>query len=363
MAQNCARYSNLKQQEQQDPQDAELFLSGAPIFRYIIGSIVNKWVLIFGASIALLFSATAALAAEPVKIILDTDIASDVDDVGAVAVLHMLADEGKADILAMMISSGNPWSPLCLDALNTWYGRPDVPIGVVSKAKMSLPSKYARAIAENYRHDLKYRSDALDATRLYRQVLEAQPDNNVVIVSIGYLTNLNDLLLSRADDISCLDGMELVKKKVKMLVCMGGQYPSGREWNFYHDVISAQSVVSKWPSLIVFCGFEIGIDVLTGSGLRKMPNNPLYLAYKLYNGLNNRPSWDQIAVLCAVSEFGSPSWVIEKGGYNHVLANGANRWVFGPLSKQRYLVKTLPPKNIAHRIEAIMMKSILTARH
>ena len=55
----------------------------------------------------------------PVRVIFDTDIQGDVDDVGTVAVLHALADSGEVDILAMGVSSKNPWSPLCLSALNT----------------------------------------------------------------------------------------------------------------------------------------------------------------------------------------------------------------------------------------------------
>ena len=51
------------------------------------------------------------------RLILDTDLSSDVDDVGAVALLHGLADQGKVQILAMQISSGDPWSVPCLDAL------------------------------------------------------------------------------------------------------------------------------------------------------------------------------------------------------------------------------------------------------
>lgn len=324
---------------------------------------MKRWVLIFGLSAALFLYARMAVAIEPAKIILDTDISSDVDDVAAVAVVHALADEGKADILAMVISSGNPWSPSCLDALNTWYGRPDVPIGVVRRAKMNLPSKYARAIASNYPHDLKCRADALDATRLYRRILENQADKSVVIISIGYLTNLNDLLFSDADDISSLAGRALVEKKVKTLVCMGGQYPSGREWNFYQDAISARSVILKWPGPIVFCGFEMGADVLTGFGLRKMSGNPLHLAYQVYNGLKNRPSWDQIAVLAAVLGTDNNFWRLEKGGCNQISADGANYWVRGAPHNQAYLVKTVPPVEIARQIEAVMIKSITSHKH
>ncbi|RKY61051.1 MAG: hypothetical protein DRP96_04290, partial [Candidatus Neomarinimicrobiota bacterium] len=48
------------------------------------------------------------------KVIFDTDIGPDWDDVGATAVLHTLANQGEAEILAMMVSSGGHsaiWGP------------------------------------------------------------------------------------------------------------------------------------------------------------------------------------------------------------------------------------------------------------
>lgn len=56
-------------------------------------------------------------------VIFDTDIMGDVDDVGAVAVLHALARRGEARILAMGVCSKHPASPVCLEALNTYFGR------------------------------------------------------------------------------------------------------------------------------------------------------------------------------------------------------------------------------------------------
>src|ERR1700733_1573118 len=135
-----------------------------------------------------------------VPVILDTDIASDVDDVGAVAVLHALANRGEAKILAMGVCVKNPWSPLCLSALNSWFGRPEIPIGVVKGRALSDQSKYARAIAQEFPHELKRTDDAVDAALLYRQVLAKQQDGSVVMVSIGPLTNLSNLLKTGPDE-------------------------------------------------------------------------------------------------------------------------------------------------------------------
>ena len=126
--------------------------------------------------------------------ILDTDMGSDVDDVGAVAVLHALANRGEAKILAMGVSIKNPWTPLCLDALNTYFHRPEIPLGVVKGAALTDSSKYARQIAQEYPHSLQSADSLPDAALLYRKILARQPDGSVVMISIGTLTNLRNLL-------------------------------------------------------------------------------------------------------------------------------------------------------------------------
>ena len=109
-------------------------------------------------------------ASTPVTILFDTDIENDVDDVGAVAVLHKLADKGDARILGMGVSVSHPWSAPCLDALNTYFGRPEVPIGVPKGKAPDTGSKYARKIVEEFPHRLgapeaaPNRCDALSPT-------------------------------------------------------------------------------------------------------------------------------------------------------------------------------------------------------
>ena len=215
------------------------------------------------------FSVTGKQTA-PTLIILDTDISSDVDDVGAVAVLHSLADQGKTEILAMMVSSGDLWSVPCLDSLNTWFGRPDIPLGMVKGKNVLHKSEYTAVLAAEFPHDIQSGDAAPDAVTLYRQVLVEQEDDSVTLVSIGYLTNLNNLLQSQPDIISPLNGRELVKQKVKKLICMGGQYPQGREWNFYQDTASTKYVLGNWPSPITFCGFEAGLNIMTGAALQSV---------------------------------------------------------------------------------------------
>lgn len=46
---------------------------------------------------------------QAVSIIFDTDMGTDVDDAGALAILHIMADQGEAKILATMSANRNRW--------------------------------------------------------------------------------------------------------------------------------------------------------------------------------------------------------------------------------------------------------------
>ena len=311
-------------------------------------------------AIVIAATARAGQRPPPVRLIFDTDIQGDVDDVGTVALLHVLADRGEAEILAMGVSCRNPWSPLCLDALNTHYGRPDVPIGVPKGKAFSRPSRYAKAIAEEFPHRLKSADDAPDAALLYRRVLAKEPGRGVVMVSVGQLANFSNLLKTKPDAHSALNGVELVKRKVRAWVCMGGKFPTGREANLVNDAPAAVYAIEHWPTPIVFTGWEIGNKILTGARLREAPKtSPVRRAYELYNGLRNRQSWDQTAVLYAVRGLGgalAAPWSLETTGHMHLLPNAQNEWRKTPDKSHAYLVEKMPPAQIAAEIEALMLQ-------
>ena len=296
-------------------------------------------------------------------VIFDTDISSDVDDVGAVSLLHALADIGDIEILATVISSGDPWSAPCLDALNTYLSRPDIPIGAVRGPSVVHRSKYTQQVANAFRHDLGMAADSEDAVTLYRKILASRKDCSVDIVTVGYLTNLGNLLHSPPDGFSELDGRTLVKKKVRHLVCMGGKYPSGREWNFYQDASAARNVTEHWPGPIVFVGFETGVAVLTGAGLKDTPaNNPVRRCYELYNGLMDRPSWDQMAVLYTAKRGHGAfahHWELVSGR-NSVSEDGSNRWMDRTDRNHFYLRLKKSPEIFSSKIEQLMILPILS---
>lgn len=292
----------------------------------------------------------------PVAVILDTDMETDVDDVGALAVLHALADRGEAKLLAVMVSSANPWSGRCARAVNRFYNRPEIPVGV-ARHGVTMGSKYARQVAEEFGEDTT--TPLPEAVSQYRRLLAAQPDQSVTIVSVGYLTNLAALLRSPPDRTSPLDGKQLVQKKVRRVVVMGGEYPTGREWNFYQDASSSRLVVGNWPTPVLFVGYEAGRETLTGRGLSASAPSPLRRAYELYNNLTDRPSWDQLAVLVAVRRQQGERhkmWRFEPGK-NIVTDDGANRWSGVEVALHEYLAPIAAPADLGRLVESLMLEA------
>lgn len=296
-------------------------------------------------------SSTAPLQAVPVKIIVDTDMATDCDDAGAFAVLHALADNGECDILATMVSSKNPWSVPAVDVLNTYYGRPNIPVGCVKGEGVQVPSKYAQQIAEEFPHKLKSDKDAADAVLLYRDILERQPDHSVVIATVGYLTNIKGLLQLPAEK-NHLSGLDLVQKKVKTWVCMGGNFigsPAKDDLklsnvNFQRDAASALYTIQHWPGSLVFVGREVasvpsGVEI--GQHLVNTPsNNPVRRAYCHYFGgtEKNRHVADLATVFYAVRGL-SDCWDIQSKGYMDLHPNMTFEWKSDQDKGQSYLLK------------------------
>jgi purine nucleosidase len=331
---------------------------------------INRLCLLFAvtlgcASVSAATPAGAAPRSQPVSIIFDTDMDTDCDDVGALAMLHALADGGEVSILATVVSSKFAYSAPCVEAINRYYGRGGLPIGAPKGdgASTKRGSRYARQIAEAYETRLTTNDDADDAVDVYRRTLAAQPDASVVIVTVGYVTNLRDLLRSKPDKHSKLDGTQLVRTKVKRWVCMGGRYPAnlrhGGYGNFMPDPGAVVEAVAKWPGTIYFSG--LGTNVLTGRTLDKTPaDNPIRRAYKLYlKNKPTRPSWDQTALLFAVRP-DAPYWKLRTKGSNLIHPNGTNRWVDKPNLDHHVLVEFAHDRGVVRTvtrtIEGLMMR-------
>lgn len=315
--------------------------------------------------------AAAAPAHEPPIILLDTDMLTDCDDAGALAMLHALADNGEARILGVVLNGQDVHGKhgAVVSAINHYYGRGDLPIGVCKRPEGSSPRKassYSREVFTEFPHDRLADEERPDALKVYRRLLAAAPDRSVTIASIGFLTNLDRLLKSTGDELDARDGPALVRAKVKLLSLMGGKYPSGAEHNFNHvgAAESTRYVCESWPDTavpMVFSGFELGGPILTGKAYQQSPPSPMRRCYELaYDSLRKgRPSWDQTTVLHAVrglAHGGTNYWTEIGGGSNQIDANGANAWVTSSVRRQTYLKRALDDAAMAALMDDLMIR-------
>ncbi len=296
---------------------------------------------------------------EGVRVILDTAVGLGIDDLGALAMLHALADRGEVEILAVMTSAGgDDAAARTIDAVNTYYGRPDLPIGAVSGPAPSGPSPYTAEVAGNFPNDLETPAEAVD---LYRQILAGEPDGSVTIASVGFFTNLAGLLASPPDQHSALTGEELVAAKVKRWVAMGGYYPDsaehaeGAEFNLAQDAPAALSAVAGWPGPAVFSGFQVGEGILTGAALQTLtpPENPVREAYRLTAGDAQVWSFDLTAVLAAVR--GTAGVFEVCTGRNVVGPGGSTQWQHGADGPHGYLRKVAGDEEIAATLDDLLV--------
>ena len=309
---------------------------------------------------------------EPVRLIFDTDICGDCDDVLALGMIHALQSRGVCRLLAVTISVDHRLVAPFVDAVNTFYERGDIPIGVVGKGGVVEKSGFLSLVEAQdegrfrYPHNSALGESARDATELLRATLAAQPDHSVTIVQVGFATNLARLIESKADALSPLTGRDLVERKVKLLSLMAGSFQPiekdqhYREYNVVKDIASFQTLAAKWPTPMVYSGFEIGIAVpYPAVSIERdfgyVRHHPLAEAYIMRNPPpHNRPTWDLTSVLYAVYP-DRGYFDISPPGTVTVEPDGFTRFESSPQGRHRYLI--LKPEQKPRVLEALVQLS------
>src|SRR3954468_698064 len=103
-------------------------------------------------TLLLLLALSGAARSAPVDLIFDTDMLTDCDDAGAMAVLHALADRGECEILATVTSVPDLNSLATVEGINRYYGRPDLPLGMTKAHQVHEKSRYVPGIAKEFAH-------------------------------------------------------------------------------------------------------------------------------------------------------------------------------------------------------------------
>jgi inosine-uridine nucleoside N-ribohydrolase len=226
---------------------------------------------------------------------------NDVDDALALAMLHALASRGEVKLLAVTVSKDNPWAAEYVRMVNEYYGRGTIPVGIVRDGKTTEDGLYVRQVCELHgRHPNK--AAVSDAVQLLRKTLAGEQDGAVTLIQVGFSTNLARLMESAPDRFSKLSGMELVRKKVRLLTVMAGNFAASKpEYNVVTDIPAATKLFADWPTEIYISGFEVGEAILfpASSIEHDFPGrNPVAEAYKLYAKMPyDRPSWDLTTVV------------------------------------------------------------------
>jgi inosine-uridine nucleoside N-ribohydrolase len=291
--------------------------------------------------------ANVCFAARPV--IFDTDMGNDIDDALALAVLHALSDRGECELIGVTLTNAHPAAVPYIRMVNRFYGRGDLPVGAaIKELKGGADDGYMRtalgaAAAASAR-------PAEAAPALLRRLL-SNAREKVVIVQTGFSTNLAALL-------DLPDGAALAKEKVALVVAMAGNFEGGEpEYNVRIDVASAKAVFERWPTPIVFSGYEIGRDLLYPAAsiehdFAYARPHPIAESYRAYHQMPfDRPTWDLTAALEAVRPehgyFGrsEPGTVL-------VESNGTTRFTAGH-GDRRYL--RLDPSRRAEILEVLAL--------
>ena len=222
-------------------------------------------------------------------VILDTDICTDCDDCGALAVLFHYCRKKDIKIGAVINDIDNIYGCGAIDAIASYYGF-QVPVGMTTDKGFlaDAESRYSRQLSEqfseNFRNGTLTVHPALD---LYREVLKNAADKSVVIITIGFLNTAAEILAAEP---------ALFAAKVRCVVSMAGNFTdlTHREYNIAMQTPAAQTFYNTCPVPVFFHGFEIGISFQTGF-LALNPQNPVSVAYELHNHGHNA-SFDPAAV-------------------------------------------------------------------
>jgi hypothetical protein len=256
----------------------------------------------------------STLAAAPVQLIIDTDLGFDVDDVGAIAVAHALADQGHVDLLGVVCSTGRDACVVGVDIINTYYGRGDTPVGsFTGKFGASTDNgqdwHYVNDLKKRFPHKINGRADVPSSLDVYKAALQRADNKSITIASIGETTNLQNLIKYQRD---------LVKAKVKRIVYMDGGFnfgcAAGSYGPTYECYKSAQYVVANMPQPDVEQIFQLHGDNHNGWWTGHNPkcgmdtNNPVKVAYSdmcknAWSGVCDnygRDSWDPNSVYVAI---------------------------------------------------------------
>src|SRR4051812_48178661 len=194
---------------------------------------------------AALLAVSHAAAQERVKVVLDTDIGTDIDDAWA---LGYAVKSPVFQLLGVTVSDADtPARARMAAKLLHRLGRTDVPVAVGRKTAAVPPDRvdYQFTWAEDFE---AYKPVTAPAVEFLADIIRRNP-NQITLIAVGPLQNIGDLVRLHPDVVP------LVKRVVLMSGSVGPNAWSSSpvaEWNVKLAIPEAQAVYSaKWPLTIV----------------------------------------------------------------------------------------------------------------
>lgn len=286
-------------------------------------------------------------------IILDTDIGSSTDDLFTMMMLYRYQDQKRSKLLGVVVNREGEDYAACADVMNTYYGYGYIPIGLIRDGIKSpkvwidykaLPTHTDSSGELMFQRSIADYSTLPDGWQLYRQLLAAQPDHSVSILSIGFVTCLAQLLQSGPDEYSSLNGVELVRRKVKCLYMMGGVFGDADEpieYNFSIGVDFAQAFFNLWPDDvdIIMSPGEVGDDIeyrpeQVIADIDWTDRYPIKQVYLNYNCDTGQKMWDTLTLINAVE--GNSLFTLSTCGTVTVGNQGETFFTPSPTGNVRY---------------------------
>ncbi len=243
----------------------------------------------------------------------DSDFVT-IDSLLAVAILFGL--QGKNDCRVAILTMSRPNLAVAgfADAVERFYKGPagnfsQVPPigmrteGVPGETSPAYTVPFEKKNADGkavYQNQVKRVIETGDPNTMIRNYLEAQYDQNAFFVLGGPATNLAAALE--------FSGMkDLISAKIKYLVVSAGSFADNAvDARIKADIPAAKKVFAEWPTPIVLCGQEIGLNLpFPGACIDKefaeaVHDNPVADAYRAYQTMPyDAPSRDLAAALYA----------------------------------------------------------------
>ena len=286
------------------------------------------------------------------RIIYDCDMGSSTDDLFALMMLYRYMDMKRCNLLGVIVDRMDRANADAVDVLNNFYGYPDIPIGLETKGvegpRVFIPyhnMAYARSIdaVPLFKRTVGDQGTYMEGYKLYRKLLAEQPDKSVTIASVGFLTTLARLMKSGPDEYSPLDGLELMRRKVKDIYLMGGVFGKSdqHDYNFTAAIDYSLDFFSNLPHDIdiVFSPGEVGDPLYYSaetiiSDMNWTDAHPIKWIYVFLNEDKFQKMWDPLAVINAVE--GDELFSLSERGYITLTPTGETIFQPDPKGNARY---------------------------